>query len=1040
MLYINKVLRSLSVVLLFLFMCSSAYAQETIVGAVTSADDGAPLPGVNITVQGTDIGTTTDAEGNYSIDVPEGNDVLVFSFVGFQTQEIEIDGRSEIDVELQAEVISGEELVVVGYGSQRESDLTGSINRITSDEISKQPSLTAMESLQGKLSGANIINSNEPGGSPSVILRGLGTALGGKDPLYVVDGVPVDDINNISPSDIESVDVLKDASSASIYGLRAANGVIIISTKEGEEGAPQIEVDSYAGYNSVLNQVDMADAQQYITYFNEENAALDEYQLNSDQQYNTNWFDELIGMGHTIDNKVSVSGGLENLNYFLSYSARQEKGLLDDQKFWRQSIRNNNQYRLFDDILTIDQNLSVSFSKENPQPRGAFNTAYRQSPLVPTFYENGRFGQPFVNETTGEVTYQGEAGESIGQLNSHGNPLTSIAFNNQTNNTITLQGSASADLNLTDYLTVTSRFGATRYYEDQESFNPNKQSWIAGDPTRTESEFETEKADSPESTSWANNSLAVSNTETFRWNWDNFVTFEEDFDVHDVEVTLGMSSEKFGVGTTFSGNAYDVPNAEQYWNMDLASDSYEKEVNHTNFTPSTLLSYFGRVQYNYDERYYVTGTLRRDGSSKFSNNEEYWELFPSVGLGWTLTNEDFFSDNESIDFLKLRASWGRLGNQNVPFNSTNILSSTGSASQNYVFGSDQTLRFGASAGSPAQDISWETVSEWNVGFDLETFDNRLSTTVDAYQKTTENVILEVTPLPNSPFTEDFFDHGGEVVNQGLELTLDWNDEISSDFNYNVGLSFSYNMNEVTDVEPGYEGLTGGSLNNGEITKRLEEGQPLGAWWLYEVEGVWQSQDEIDNNPSIGGALPGHLRYKDLNDDGNIDERDRRYYGSYVPNYNLGIKMGANYKRFDFSLDAFGVAGNKVYNGLNNTRLGGENTTEEMFQNRWTEEGSTNSHPGANRDELPSDYYLENGSYLRINNLTLGYTFDDIAPHVNNVRVYMSAQNPLLVTGYSGFTPELIGNNNGDPYGTAGMEFSAYPNTRSLLFGVNIDLQ
>lgn len=1009
-------------------------------GAVTSSDDGEPLPGVNITVQGTTIGTTTDAEGKYSIEVPDENNVLVFSFVGFQTQQIEINDQSEIDVVLESQVVFGEELVVVGYGSQRKADLTGSIKRVSSEEVTKQASLTAMESLQGKVSGLNIINSDEPGGSPSVILRGLGTALGGRDPLYIVDGVPVDDINNISPSDIESVDILKDASSASIYGLRAANGVIIVSTKEGEQGDPQFNVESYAGYKSVLNKVEMANAQEYTNYFNEENASVGGYQLSADQQYNTDWFDEILDIGHVINNSVSVSGGMENVNYFLSYNMHHEKGLLEDQKFWRQTVRNNNEFQLFDDFLTIDQNLSVSFSKENPQPRGVFNTAYRQSPLVPTFYPNGRYGQPFVNETTGIVTYQGAPGESIGKLNSHGNPLTSLDFNNQEQNTITLQGSASAEFNLTDFLTFTSRFGATKFYSERESFNPIEQRWIAADPTRTSQQYQTNKEANPGSVNWADNSLEVSNTETFRWNWDNFFTFDHSFDVHTLEVTLGMSSEEFGVGNTFSGTAYDVPKEEQYWNLDLASDSYEKEVNHTNFTPGTLLSYFGRVQYNYDQRYYFTGTLRRDGSSKFSSNEDYWELFPSVGLGWTLTNEAFMSDNETIDFLKIRASWGKLGNQNVPFNSTNIYSSTGSASQNYVFGPDQTLRFGASEGSPARDISWEVVNEWNVGFDLEILDNRLSTTVDAYQKTTEDVILKVTPLPNSPFSEDFYDHGGEVVNKGIEFGLNWSDEISEDFNYNVGASISYNDNEMTEVVPGYEGLTGGSLNNGEITKRLAEGQPLGAWWLYEVEGVWQTQGQIDNNPSIGGAMPGHLRYADLNNDGTIDERDRRYYGSYVPDFNFGINFGANYKNFDFSLDAFGVAGNNVYNGLNNTRLGGENTTQEMYENRWTGEGSTNSHPGANRDQLPSDYYLEDGSYLRINNITFGYTFSELTPHVSNVRVYLNAQNPFLFTGYSGFTPELVGDQNGDPYGTAGIEFSAYPNTRTLLFGVNIDLQ
>lgn len=1028
---------------------SVGYGQASTVQGTVNDNNGEPLPSVNIVVKGTTNGTTTDSLGAYKIRVSNpSSDTLVYSFVGFQTQQVPVRGRSTIDVTMSPSTVqSGEELVVVGYGSQRKRDLTGSINRVSADDIADQPSLTGMESLQGKVSGVNIINSDAPGGTPTVILRGLGTALGGRDPLYIVDGVPVDNINNISPSDIENIDVLKDASAASIYGLRAANGVIIITTKSGDRGKPQYEINTRAGYTSVLNQVNMADAQEYTTYFNEENAAVGGFQLNPNQQYNTDWFDQLLEMGHLVNTKVSVSGGSEDVTYFASYNMNQEKGILEEQKFLRHTLRSNNTFRLFDNFLTIDQNLSFSYTNETPQPFGAFNTAYRQSPLVPTFYSNGRYGQPFVNETTGEVTYQGDSNEQIGRLNTHGNPLTAIDFNNESRHTTTLQGAIAANFNFTDYLTLTSRVGATRYYEDSRNFTPNRQVWIASDPTREASAYQTNKAENPGVTEWANNTLFVSELKTFRWNWDNFLSFEKSFDkVHNLKATLGITAEESGIGQTLNGTAYDVPQQEQYWNLDLASDQYTKEVNHTRFTSNTLLSYFGRIQYNYDQRYYFTGTLRRDGSSKFANTKDYWELFPSVGLGWTITNEDFMSDVEAIDFLKLRASWGKLGNQNVPFNTTVIFTSTGSASQNYVFGTNQTLRFGASIGSPAKDISWEIVEEWNAGFDLDFLDRRMATTLDVYRKTTQNVILLVTPTPSSPYSEDYYDHGGEVVNQGIEASINWQDNFTENLSYQLGVNFSYNQNEVTNVVAGYEGLTGGSLNNGQITKRLEEGHPLGSWWMYEVKGVWQTQEEIDNNPSIGGALPGHLRYRDLNDDGIIDERDKRFFGSYVPKYNFGLKVGLNYKSFDFSVNGIGVAGNKVYNGLKNTRFGGENTTEEMFEKRWTGAGSTNSHPGANRDAIASNYYLEDGSYFRINNITLGYRLPKFTDRIANIRLYVSAENPFIFTGYSGFTPELIGNdsnndgNGGDPYGTAGLELSAYPNTRSVLFGINIDLQ
>src|SRR5699024_6988827 len=404
--------------------------------------------------------------------------------------------------------------------------------------------------------------------------------------------------------------------------------------------------------------------------------------------------------------------------------------------------------------------------------------------------------------------------------------------------------------------------------------------YLAGDPKRTVAQFDSSKAANPESLEWNDNTLNISKNETLRWNWDNFLNYKNNFNEHNVDVTLGFSSEETGIGQNFSGTAYDVPEKEQYWSLDLADDDYKKTVNQVYYTTNTLLSYFGRVQYNYDHRYYFTGTLRRDGSSKFASNEDYYDIFPSVGLAWTISNEGFMADNEVFDFLKFRASWGKLRNQNVRFKTTKIFTSTGSSNQNYVFGPDQTLRFGASVGAPARDISWEVVEEWNIGLDAEFLESRLSVTADAYQKTTENLILNITPLPNSPFSGTFFDVAGEVVNKGLELALNWEDELNDDFSYSIGGTFSYNTNEVTDVVPGYDGQTGGNISSDDPAKRLKNGEPLGSWWLYEVVGVWQDSTQIVNNPSLGGAEPGHLRYADNNDDGVIDERDKRYFGSY----------------------------------------------------------------------------------------------------------------------------------------------------------------
>ncbi len=352
---------------------------------------------------------------------------------------------------------------------------------------------------------------------------------------------------------------------------------------------------------------------------------------------------------------------------------------------------------------------------------------------------------------------------------------------------------------------------------------------------------------------YAYNQLSFNSGENYKYNWDNFINYNTNFGNHNLDVTLGGSKEQIGIGMPDNYQTWDVPENEQYWSLDLASDQYDKQVNQTYLTPTNFMSFFGRVQYNFNSKYYFTGTLRRDGSSTFQNNANYWGTFPALGVGWTLTEEEFLADSETINFLKLRGSWGELGNANVPLNTTQILTSPTSSSQNYVFGPNQDLVFGAYIGSPAQNLSWEIVSEYSAGLDYELFDYRLTGSLDYYIRTTENTILQVQPLLNSTFSTNFFDHGAEVVNEGFELAINWSDEITDDFSYSIGTNFSFNENTVKDVQRNYEGQLGGSLGNGQITKRLAEGQPLGAWWLFETEGVWQTQQEIDNNASIGGG-------------------------------------------------------------------------------------------------------------------------------------------------------------------------------------------
>jgi len=1031
-----------------------AYAQQnvTVKGKVTD-ETNQGLPGVTILEKGTQNGVITDADGNYTLQT-NGNATLVYSFIGYQTQEIPVDGKSVINVNLQNEVIGVDEVVVVGYGTQRKADLTGAIGSVSAQQIVQQPALNATKSIQGKVAGVNITSNEAPGSSPSVTIRGLGTALGGREPLYIVDGFPVDDISNINPSDIVSMDILKDASSASIYGVRAANGVVLITTKKGKKGKSKITVDAYFGIKSTMNKVDMANSEQYIQYFNENQESLGKSLRLADagsQPYRTDWYDELIDLGNFTNSDVSLSGGGETVDYFFSYNYYDENGILDEQRYQRSTIRNNNVYHFFDDRLRLTQNLNISFSKDKPKPFSAFNSAYRQSPLVPVMFENGRYGTPYVNTTTGIVSYEANEGESISRLMSTGNPVFAVDNANEKYKTFSVQGGLEAELKITDFLRFNSRMGATKFYSTKRVFTNTLNSWLNQDPTRTQEQFEAEKESREGVTDYAYNSLKIEDIETFRWIWENFLTFTKDFNRHHVDITLGGSKEKTDDGNIMAVTGYDVPDEKQYWNVNFASDDYEKVVNQYYYTPRALMSYFGRVQYNFANKYYFTGTVRRDGSSVFKQSGDKWGTFPSVGLGWTVSRENFFKNMEGlsfIDFLKLRGTWGKLGNQNVPLNVSQALTSTESANYNYVFGPDQNLIYGAAFGTPAVGLSWEVTKEWSLGTDFNLFDFKLTGSFDYYHKKNTNTILNVSPTLDSEYEQNYYAHGAEVVNKGVEVSLGWKDNISDDFSYTVSVNYSHNKNEVTNVGSSpdgtpYDRATGGSLNNGEVTKQLREGQPLYAWWMYEADGVWQSQEEIDSNPHYGSPRPGYLRYKDQNGDDVIDQRDKVFLGSYVPKTNYGVHIGINYKKFDFNLDGYGVAGNKVYNGLKGTRIdGAENVAVDMYKHRWTGPGSTNSDPGAAHDSYASSYYLEDGGFFRINNITVGYTLNDLLFDQSKLRIYFTAQNPFIFTDYSGFTPEISGydpsnpDTNGDPSGTAGIELAAYPMTRNFILGVN----
>lgn len=1028
-----------------------AIAQNISVKGYVADNQNIPLVGVSVVQQGTANGTITNVDGEYTISVPS-NSVLEFSYIGMSKQTVRVQSQTTINVIMIEDALLLEETVVIGYGTAKKQDLTGSIGRVSSETIMQQPSSNAVKAVQGKMAGVNVVASDSPGKAPVVVIRGLGTALGGRNPLYIIDGFPADNIQNINPSDIVSMDVLKDASSASIYGVRAANGVILVTTKKGKEGTSTISASSHIGIKTTLNRVEMANAQEYITYYNENQAMLGNHKsLALQQPYDTDWYDELLKNGLFTSNTVSLSGGGKTVDYFFSYNYYKEDGVLDGQGYNRSTIRNNNVYKFFESRLKITQHLNISFSNDDVKPFTAFSAAYSQSPLVPTRYSNGRYGIPFLNNVvTGQVPGTTDdievgtmwtpntVGGTNGKLNSIGNPLMISDLANEREKTLTIQGGIEGEFALTDFLKVNSRFGATKYYKKNRQFSDLKTRYLnSEDATRTEEFFVAQKEANKSSKDWADNSLRLEDEETYRWMWEGYLTFNKDFGFHHVEAVAGLSAERMGIGSKTKMLAYDVPAKSQYWNIGMASDAYAKEIDQYSYTPRSLASYFGRVQYNFNHKYYFSGTIRRDGSSTFKSSGKHWGTFPSFGLGWTISEEPFMQTLRFLNYLKIRGTWGELGNQDIPINVSQMLADPDNSDYNYPFGSQAGYYQGAAFGTPATGVSWEVTRETSIGVDFAMFNQRLNGSFDYYSKTNTNTILSVNPLLDSEYSKAYYAHGAKVNNRGFEINLSWSDMIFGGLTYEIGMNYAYNKNRVKSVKTAYDGDTGGDMKNGQVVKRLMVGQPLYCWWLYEVEGVWQTQEEIDANPHLGSPAPGHLRYKDQNGDNVIDSRDRIAAGSYLPVSTYGIHLTAAYKNFDFGIDTYGVAGNKIYNGLKNSRIdGGENITKDTFKNRWTGEGSTNKHPGASRDVNSSTYYLESGSFFRINNITLGYTLKDVIVKGGKLRFYATAQNPFMFTGYSGFTPEITGS--GVPKETAGIELDAYPTTRNFLFGVHLE--
>lgn len=965
-----------------------------------SDKNGVGVPGaiVNATVSKTSV--DTDFDGNFTINANEG-ELLKISMLGFEPVTVNASLQSMSIILKESKDTDLKEVIVIGYGTRKKSDNTGAISQLSASDVTKTKVLNATQAIQGRAAGVQVIGSDTPGASPSLIIRGIGTVGADRTPLYVVDGVPTKNINNINSNDIASFDILKDASSLAIYGNQAANGVVIITTKKGKGDKTTVEYDGFYGVRTPLKKVKMANANQFANYTNiaEQNS-----RFSTEQLYDTDWFDEITRMGTYASNNLSLSGASEKISYLFSLNHYGEEGVLNGLDFQRFTFRNNNEYKI-SDKLKVTQALSISFTKSNPKPLSAFTSAYKQSPIVPVKFPNGAWGVSFVGDD-GQASNTGGA-----DFNDVGNPVADLEYFTEEQKSILLQGSLGAEYKIFKQLKATSRVGVEYNNFKRFLYTPSRQIWLAEDPTRVVTGY---PATLPL------NELTLGRSDYFNWNFDNFLTYNQKFaEAHDLEVTLGMSAQETGIREEIENKGRNVPEKSDYWSLNLSTSLDNNVVTkHVRDNSKTLIGYFARFQYGFMDKYLLTGTIRRDGSSQFGVDYR-WGNFPSFGLGWVLSKENFLKDNTAIDFLKLRGGWGRLGNQNVGINQQQLASG---ADFGYEFGG--TLYTGTTITTLIDpSLGWEITEETSAGLDFKSLKNRLSGSFDWYNKTTVNVILGVTP-PITVGTGSTNAHAGEITNNGYEIALRWADNINDNLKYWVGGNYSNNKNEISKV---YNPLAirqrGGDLFNGQLTKQIEEGEPIGSFYLWEVAGY-------DN--------AGNFTY--FAKDGTITTtptgEDKKFFGSSLPTYYYGVNLGIEYKNFDFSVDGYGVGGNKVYNGKKAQRSNGHNIEQSIADNFWTTENTNSSNP-APSNEVPkaSNYYLESGAFFRINNITLGYTLPKISNTLNGIRIYASAINPFISQKFSGYSPEL--NNDGNPMGSQGIELNAYPTLSSFIIGANV---
>lgn len=1066
--------------LLLMCFALNGLAQKKVIGRIVGARDQKPVAGASINVRGTSVSTSSSSEGAFVIEVPAGKNILVISSIGYETSEMNVSSTDDVFISLPEKISVLNDMVVTGYTSQRKKDLTGAVTVVNVENLGKQPNSQIENQLQGQASGVTVIGSGQPGEAPQIRIRGINT-FGNNTPLFIVDGVSTQDISSINPNDVSSVQILKDAGSASIYGSRASNGVIIITTKKGKSGKPLVSLDAYYGVQvpmsgNVFNTLSPQDMAQLkydansnagtpitsdLLYGNGTTPVLPDYilpagakegspEVNPDLYYTnpnytdpndlanfyrivkankngTDWFHSVVKNAPIMNYNVNVSGGSDNAHYLMSANYFDQQGVVINTYIKRLSLRANTSFNVTKNIV-FGENLVYTIT-DNPkitplQAYSPISEAFRSQPIIPVYDIKGNYAGGYGG--TG-------LGDSPNPVAGQKRTANDKGLNNR------LVGNAYMDITFLKDFTFHTSFGGESYSGYSHNFTY---------PTYENAENST------------NNQYSESSNYGSTWTWTNTLAFHKVFnEVHNLQVLVGTEAyqgDDEGVGGTTKDYLSFDPN---YTTLTSGSGV---QTNYSYRSSESLQSLFARLDYSYNDKYLLSATIRRDGSSKFKTYQ--YGVFPAISAGWRLSQEYFMKDINWISDLKLRGGWGIMGNQ-LNLNSDNAYS-TFTSNRNSSFydigGSNNSLQQGFQVGQIGNpDAKWEKDANTNIGFDATLFKGLISVSFDWYEKNITDLLFNPELIATLGRGVAPYQNVAQMKNNGIDFTVSANKQISRDIKINATLSFTTFHNNVTKVSDQINYFYSGSGRNfGTYFVKNQVGHPVGAFYGYNITGFWNNATDIANadaeaqkatgNPGATYQTDeglGRFRYQDVNKDGQIDDNDRTFIGNPNPKYNYGLDLGFVYKNFDFSVFFYGVQGNQIWNQVKwwtdfyPSFAGGKSHT--AFYDAWTPQHTNAKVPiadvngYASTNLSPNSYYIENGSYFRCKNMMIGYTFNGASMqklHIQNFRIYVQAANLFTVTKYSGLDPEINGTAGVTEFG---IDEGAYPNTHQWLIGLNV---